>query len=84
MIHATQLRFSYPGGTSLVFADADVTQGSVLLLSGPSGCGKSTWLALVGGPRFLHLSAAAYRIQKRHTNGRLRAANLQLSRRFGN
>lgn len=49
MIRTTQLRFSYPSGTSLGFADADVKQGSVLLLSGPSGCGKSTWLALVAG-----------------------------------
>lgn len=47
MIQTQSLTYSYSGGTTLVFPDVDVPQGSVLLLSGPSGCGKSTWLALV-------------------------------------
>jgi len=47
MIQTQALKYQYPGGPSLCFADVDLPQGSVLLLSGPSGCGKSTWLALV-------------------------------------
>ena len=47
MIRSQGLCFSYPGGTRLAFADVDLPQGAVLLLTGPSGCGKSTWLALV-------------------------------------
>jgi putative ABC transport system ATP-binding protein len=47
MIRTQGLRYSYPQGATLSFADVDVPQGAVLLLSGPSGCGKSTWLALV-------------------------------------
>jgi putative ABC transport system ATP-binding protein len=47
MICTTGLIYTYPQGTTLAFADVDVPQGAVLLLSGPSGCGKSTWLALV-------------------------------------
>jgi putative ABC transport system ATP-binding protein len=47
MIRTHGLAYQYPNGPRLVFADVDVTQGTVLLLSGPSGCGKSTWLALV-------------------------------------
>lgn len=47
MIRTTRLIYTYPQGPTLEFADVDVPQGSVLVLSGPSGCGKSTWLALV-------------------------------------
>lgn len=47
MIRTQSLSYSYPQGPTLTFADVDVPQGAVLLLSGPSGCGKSTWLALV-------------------------------------
>jgi putative ABC transport system ATP-binding protein len=49
MIQTRGLCYAYPGGTTLSFADVDVAQGAVLLLSGPSGSGKSTWLALVAG-----------------------------------
>jgi len=47
MIRTNGLTYSYLQGPALAFADVDVPQGAVLLLSGPSGCGKSTWLALV-------------------------------------
>jgi putative ABC transport system ATP-binding protein len=47
MIQTRALTYQYSGGPSLCFADVDLPQGAVLLLSGPSGCGKSTWLALV-------------------------------------
>ena len=47
MIDSHGLRYQYPGGPLLAFADVAVPQGGVLLVSGPSGCGKSTWLALV-------------------------------------
>jgi putative ABC transport system ATP-binding protein len=47
MIRTQELSFQYPHGPHLAFADVDLPQGGVLLLSGPSGCGKSTWLALV-------------------------------------
>ena len=49
MIRTRGLGYHYPGGVALDFADVDVAQGSVLLLSGASGSGKSTWLALVAG-----------------------------------
>jgi len=49
MIRTQALSFHYPNGPTLTFADVDLPQGAVLLLSGPSGCGKSTWLALVAG-----------------------------------
>jgi len=49
MIQTRALRFQYPNGPTLQFADVAVAQGAVLLLKGPSGCGKSTWLALVAG-----------------------------------
>ena len=49
MIQTSQLAYSYPGASPIHFADIDVGQGSVVLLTGPSGCGKSTWLALVAG-----------------------------------
>jgi len=47
MIQSQGLGYHYPGSATLHFADVEVAQGTVLLLSGPSGCGKSTWLALV-------------------------------------
>ena len=47
MIRANGLCYQYPNGPRIAFADIDVAQGAVLLVSGPSGCGKSTWLALV-------------------------------------
>ncbi len=49
MIRTHGLAYAYPGSTPIRFANTDVAQGSVLVLSGPSGCGKSTWLALVAG-----------------------------------
>lgn len=49
MIQTKDLCFQYPDGPRLAFEDADIEQGSVLLIHGPSGCGKSTWLALVAG-----------------------------------
>jgi putative ABC transport system ATP-binding protein len=61
MIRSLALTFQYPNGPSLRFADVDLPQGGVLLLTGPSGCGKSTWLALVAAlvaPTSGQLSAA--------------------------
>ncbi len=49
MIRAQGLRYQYPGGQPLAFADVDVPQGATLVLRGNSGSGKSTWLALVAG-----------------------------------
>lgn len=49
MIETRSLRYQYPGGPSLSFADVSVPQGATLLLRGDSGSGKSTWLALVAG-----------------------------------
>jgi putative ABC transport system ATP-binding protein len=49
LIRTLALRYQYPSGPLLAFADVAVPQGGVLLVSGPSGCGKSTWLALVAG-----------------------------------
>jgi putative ABC transport system ATP-binding protein len=49
VIRTRGLGYMYPGGAALEFADVDVAQGGVLLLSGASGSGKSTWLALVAG-----------------------------------
>ena len=49
MISTRQLAYRYANGPALAFADLDVAQGEVLLLSGASGSGKSTWLALVAG-----------------------------------
>ncbi len=49
MIQTRGLRYRYPGGAELAFADLDLPQGATLLLRGNSGAGKSTWLALVGG-----------------------------------
>jgi putative ABC transport system ATP-binding protein len=46
MIETLGLRFGYPGGAGLRFADVRIEQGGTLLLRGPSGSGKSTWLAL--------------------------------------
>ena len=49
MIETLGLRFGYPGGAGLRFADVRIEQGGTLLLRGPSGSGKSTWLALAAG-----------------------------------
>ena len=49
MIHTQWLRYQYPHGPLLVFADVQVPQGAALVLRGNSGSGKSTWLALVAG-----------------------------------
>lgn len=49
MIRTQGLRYQYPQGPQLVFADVDVPQGATLVLRGHSGSGKSTWLALVAG-----------------------------------
>jgi len=49
VIATRSLRYQYPGGSALEFADVDVPQGGVLLLRGNSGSGKSTWLALAAG-----------------------------------
>jgi putative ABC transport system ATP-binding protein len=49
VIHTQGLRYQYPRGPSLVFADVQVPQGATLVLRGNSGSGKSTWLALVAG-----------------------------------
>jgi putative ABC transport system ATP-binding protein len=47
MIKTTGLSYQYPGATPIAFADIDVPQGAIALVSGPSGCGKSTLLALI-------------------------------------
>ena len=49
MISCRQLAYRYGKGPALAFADLDVAQGGVLILSGASGSGKSTWLALASG-----------------------------------
>lgn len=49
MVKTRGLRYEYPGGAVLSFADLDVPQGATLLLHGKSGAGKSTWLALAAG-----------------------------------
>ena len=49
MIYTQGLRYQYPHGPLLVFADVQVPQGAALVLRGNSGSGKSTWLALVAG-----------------------------------
>lgn len=49
MIHTQGLRYQYPHGPPLVFADVQVPQGATLVLRGDSGSGKSTWLALLAG-----------------------------------
>jgi len=49
VIRTQGLRYQYPNGPQLVFADVDVPQGATLVLRGNSGSGKSTWLALVAG-----------------------------------
>ena len=49
MIQTRALRYQYPAGPALFFADIDVPQGATLLLRGNSGSGKSTWLALAAG-----------------------------------
>ena len=49
MIQTRSLRFAYPSGAQLAFADLDAPQGATVLLRGNSGAGKSTWLALAAG-----------------------------------
>jgi putative ABC transport system ATP-binding protein len=49
VIRTQGLRYQYPHGPQLVFADVDVPQGATLVLRGNSGSGKSTWLALLAG-----------------------------------
>ena len=49
MISCRQLTYRYASGPELAFADLEVTQGAILLLTGTSGSGKSTWLALAAG-----------------------------------
>ena len=49
MISTRQLSYRYANGPAILFADFDLAQGGVLLLSGASGSGKSTWLALAAG-----------------------------------
>ncbi len=49
MLTTQQLTYRYANGPTIAFADLDVAQGGVLLLSGASGSGKSTWLALAAG-----------------------------------
>ncbi|MES2635463.1 MAG: ATP-binding cassette domain-containing protein [Pseudomonadota bacterium] len=49
MIRTRSLRFAYPSGAALTFADLDAPQGATVLLRGNSGSGKSTWLALAAG-----------------------------------
>ena len=49
MISTCNLSCQYLNGPAIEFADVDVPQGGVLLLSGASGSGKSTWLALASG-----------------------------------
>ena len=49
MISTRQLSYHYANGPAITFADLDLAQGGVLLLSGASGSGKSTWLALAAG-----------------------------------
>ena len=49
MIRTQGLRYQYPKGPQLAFADVDVPQGATLVLRGHSGSGKSTWLALAAG-----------------------------------
>ena len=49
MLRTRALRYDYPRGPALSFADLDVPQGATLLLRGKSGAGKSTWLALAAG-----------------------------------
>ncbi len=49
MIRTQGLRYQYPHGPQLAFADMEAAQGATLVLRGHSGSGKSTWLALVAG-----------------------------------
>ena len=49
MLSTRQLIYRYPRGPTIAFADLQVAQGGVLILSGASGSGKSTWLALAAG-----------------------------------
>ena len=49
MIATRGLRYAYPRGPDLAFADVELPQGGTLVVRGPSGAGKSTWLALIAG-----------------------------------
>ena len=49
LISCHQLTYRYASGPELAFADLEVKQGAILLLTGVSGSGKSTWLALAAG-----------------------------------
>ena len=49
MISGHDLQYQYVNGPVIAFADVEVAQGGVLLLTGASGSGKSTWLALAAG-----------------------------------
>ena len=65
MISARHLVFTYAKGTELVFQDAQLAQGDMLVLRGNSGSGKSTWLALLAGlltPQRGELTVAGQRL----------------------
>jgi len=49
MLRTNALNFSYSCESKICFADVDLPQGGILLLSGVSGSGKSTLLALCCG-----------------------------------
>jgi putative ABC transport system ATP-binding protein len=49
VIEAQDLRYQYPQGPALGFANVQVPQAGMLLVRGASGAGKSTWLALLAG-----------------------------------
>ena len=49
-IELSQLRFAWPGGTTLLdIAAFELKRGERVFLRGPSGSGKSTLLGLIGG-----------------------------------
>jgi putative ABC transport system ATP-binding protein len=49
VIQLEALRYQYPDGPQLCFADLSLPPGGTLLVRGPSGSGKSTLLALLAG-----------------------------------
>lgn len=49
MITAKDLKYTYPGGNTLVFPDFICEPNDVMLILGASGVGKSTLLHLLGG-----------------------------------